>query len=100
YDAEAAKRRAQQLKTDLSSWQFDAPSFEVWASMLMYDESVKGGGGGERFLPAHAPLSARRRAVWRDSHLRKPLHPAQRHLATHEHGQSGVISSSEFKPSK
>ncbi|KAL3909842.1 MAG: hypothetical protein SGPRY_009282, partial [Prymnesium sp.] len=44
-----AKRRAQQLKADLSSWQLDAPSFEVWASMLMYDESVKGGGGGERF---------------------------------------------------
>ncbi|KAL3931364.1 MAG: hypothetical protein SGPRY_001156 [Prymnesium sp.] len=26
---------------------FDVPSFEVWASMLMYDESVQG--GGERF---------------------------------------------------
>ena len=49
YDAAEAKRRAEQLKADLSSWQFDAPSFEVWASMLMYDESVKGGGGGERF---------------------------------------------------
>lgn len=47
YDAAQAKVRALQLKADLGAWQFDVPSFEVWASMLMYDDTVQG--GGERF---------------------------------------------------